>query len=108
MTTANCPSCGAPVRFRAAASVVAICEFCRSMLVRHGTNLEDVGRTMARPGPHFAWSGSRLRDGRRATRVHFAHSDASGFSRFEEAQYRGVAAAERVLAALGARTYRSL
>jgi hypothetical protein len=36
--------------------------------------------------------------------VHFAHSDASGLSLFEEAQYRGVAAAERVLAALGVRT----
>jgi len=44
MATANCPSCGAPVRFRGAASIVAICEFCRSTLVRQGTNLEDIGK----------------------------------------------------------------
>jgi hypothetical protein len=50
------------------------------------------------------WSESRRRVGRGGARVHFAHSDASGFSLFEEAQYRGVAAAERVLASLGVRT----
>jgi hypothetical protein len=50
------------------------------------------------------WSAARRRVERGAARVHFAHSDASGFSLFEEAQYRGVAAAERVLASLGART----
>ena len=46
MAIANCPSCGAPVRFRGAASIVAICEFCRSTLVRQGAALENVG-TMA-------------------------------------------------------------
>ena len=44
MTTANCPSCGAPVRFRGAASIVAICEFCRSTLVKQGASLEDIGK----------------------------------------------------------------
>jgi len=44
MATANCPSCGAPVRFRGAASIVAICEFCRSTLVRQGAKLEDIGK----------------------------------------------------------------
>ena len=43
MAIANCPSCGAPVRFRAAASIVAICEFCRSTLVRQGAALENIG-----------------------------------------------------------------
>jgi hypothetical protein len=33
--------------------------------------------------------------------VHFAHSDLSGIALFEEAQDRGVLAAERVLARLG-------
>jgi ribosomal protein L37AE/L43A len=46
MATANCPSCGAPVRFRGAASIVAICAFCRSTLVRAGAKLENIG-TMA-------------------------------------------------------------
>jgi monoamine oxidase len=62
------------------------------------------GHAMARPRPGFVWSESRRRIERGAPRVHFAHSDASGFSLFEEAQYRGVAAAERVLESLGVRT----
>jgi hypothetical protein len=61
------------------------------------------GHAMARPRPGFVWSAARGRVERAAARVHFAHSDASGFSLFEEAQYRGVAAAERVLASLGVR-----
>ena len=47
MTTANCPSCGAPVRFRGAQSIVAVCEFCLSTLVRQGTALEDIGKMAA-------------------------------------------------------------
>src|SRR5262245_45519454 len=47
MAVANCPSCGAPVRFRGAASIVAICEFCRSTLVKQGTSLEDIGKMAA-------------------------------------------------------------
>lgn len=44
MATSSCPSCGAPVRFRAAASVVAVCEYCRSTLLRKDTVLENIGR----------------------------------------------------------------
>ena len=32
------------MRFRGAASIVAICEFCRSTLVQQGTKLEDIGK----------------------------------------------------------------
>jgi ribosomal protein S27E len=32
------------VRFRAGASIVAICEFCRSTLVKEGAKLEDIGK----------------------------------------------------------------
>ena len=39
-----CPSCGAPVRFRGATSVVAICPFCKSTLVRDGVKLENIGK----------------------------------------------------------------
>jgi len=42
--TANCPSCGAPVSFRSAASVYAVCEFCKSTLLRDGEELKDLGR----------------------------------------------------------------
>jgi ribosomal protein S27E len=41
---ATCPSCGAPVVFQSTASLHAVCEFCRSTLVRHGTDLENLGR----------------------------------------------------------------
>jgi hypothetical protein len=41
---ANCPGCGAKVVFRGAASVVAVCDYCRSTLVRHDVNLEDIGK----------------------------------------------------------------
>jgi len=40
----NCPSCGAKVVFRTSASVMAICEYCKSTLVRHDVNVEDVGK----------------------------------------------------------------
>jgi hypothetical protein len=42
--TANCPSCGAPVSFRSTASVYAVCEFCRSTLLRDGDDLKNLGR----------------------------------------------------------------
>ena len=44
MVTANCPSCGAPVQFKSAASILAVCEYCRSTLVRHDINVEDIGK----------------------------------------------------------------
>ena len=44
MKTATCPSCGAPVRFRSAASIYAVCEFCRSTLLRSGEDLQNLGR----------------------------------------------------------------
>ncbi|MBI4743060.1 MAG: DUF4178 domain-containing protein [Betaproteobacteria bacterium] len=44
MKIANCPSCGAPVVFRSAVSIYAICEFCRSTLLRCGEDLQNLGR----------------------------------------------------------------
>ena len=44
MKTANCPSCGAPVSFHSAASAYAVCEFCRSTLLRDGEDLKNLGR----------------------------------------------------------------
>jgi ribosomal protein L37AE/L43A len=45
--SANCPSCGAPVVFKSASSVFAVCEYCQSTLVRHDRNLEDIGKMAA-------------------------------------------------------------
>lgn len=39
----NCPNCGAPVRFRWAQAVQTTCEFCKSVLVRQGLELQKVG-----------------------------------------------------------------
>jgi hypothetical protein len=56
------------------------------------------GHAMRRPVPGSLFSGEREKlAGFRHPRVALAHADLSGFSLFEEAQYRGVMAAERVL-----------
>jgi len=39
-----CPSCGAPVDFKSAGSILAVCEYCRSTLVRHDINVENIGK----------------------------------------------------------------
>lgn len=44
MKRASCPSCGAPVVFRAASSLYVICDFCRSTLLRSGEDLQNIGR----------------------------------------------------------------
>ena len=45
--TASCPSCGAPVVFRSAGSVFAVCDYCQSTLIRHDQALEDIGKMAA-------------------------------------------------------------
>ena len=44
MFATECPACGARVSFQSGASILAVCEFCRSTLVRHDLNLENAGR----------------------------------------------------------------
>ena len=39
-----CPSCGGEVEFRSRFSIFAVCSYCQSSLVRHDTNLEDLGK----------------------------------------------------------------
>ena len=60
------------------------------------------GHAMVRPTPGFLLgAGRKAALGAQLDRVHFAHSDLSGIALFEEAQDRGVLAAERALARLG-------
>lgn len=59
------------------------------------------GHAMIRPRTGFAWGEARQRVLAQPGRVHFAHSDLSAYSVFEEALYRGVLAAEQVLGRLG-------
>jgi phytoene dehydrogenase-like protein len=59
------------------------------------------GHGMVRPAVGFMWGKERQEASRPLGRVFFGHSDLSGFSIFEEAQYRGIKAAEDALRALG-------
>jgi hypothetical protein len=64
-------------------------------------DLMRFGHAMARPKPGAIFSEERRQLATLEGRLLFANSDLSGFSIFEEAQYRGVRAAERVLGKLG-------
>lgn len=59
------------------------------------------GHAMIRPVPGFITGEARRRSLEPWGPVRFAHSDMSGLSLFEEAQYRGVRAAEELMAELG-------
>jgi hypothetical protein len=60
------------------------------------------GHAMRRPVPGSLWYGQREKMANfQSPRITLAHADLSGFSLFEEAQYRGVVAAERVLRSPG-------
>jgi uncharacterized Zn finger protein (UPF0148 family) len=44
MYSTACPSCGAPVTFRSAASVMAVCGYCRATLLREADAVRDIGK----------------------------------------------------------------
>ena len=72
--------------------------------IRQVTTRLDIfrdGHAMVRPLPGMIWSEARRLFAADSPRLRFAHADVSGFSLFEEAQYRGVLAAERTLHRLG-------
>ncbi len=60
------------------------------------------GHGMTRPAPGWTWGGSREQWAEPLGTIHFAHSDLSGISIFEEAYTRGVLAAEAVAAQMAA------
>ena len=60
-----------------------------------------IGHAMARPVPGFLGSESRRHFASAKGPIYYANSDLSGFSIFEEAQYRGVTAADRALRDVG-------
>jgi phytoene dehydrogenase-like protein len=73
-------------------------------LRRHVSRLDTWvwGHGMIMPKVGFLWASSDRRDAAKPHGpIHFAHSDLSGISLFEEANYRGVYAAEAVMSALG-------
>ena len=75
------------------ADIVRAC-VARLDVMRHG-------HAMPRPEPGFLAQRRSWWDPPRDARVLYANSDVSGLSLFEEAQYRGVTAAERALALVG-------
>jgi hypothetical protein len=56
-----------------------------------------MGHAMIRPSPGFMFSADRERWLKPFGNIFFANSDLSGFSIFEEAQYRGVETARRAI-----------
>ena len=44
MIPVTCPSCGATVEFKSSVSILAVCEYCRSTLIRHDLRIEDIGK----------------------------------------------------------------
>jgi len=62
------------------------------------------GHAMVRPTPGFMWGAAKKAARESLGRsLHFAHTDLGGMALFEEANWFGVRAAERVLAELGRR-----
>lgn len=41
---ASCPSCAAPIEFKAGSTIVLVCPFCRSAVARTDRGLEDIGK----------------------------------------------------------------
>lgn len=44
MPTVNCPSCGGKVDFKSSISLLAVCPYCRSQLLRTDLKVEDLGK----------------------------------------------------------------
>jgi ribosomal protein L37AE/L43A len=65
---ARCPSCGAPVDFKSAASILAVCDYCQSTLLRQGEELDNLGKMAAliedrsplQRGAEGRWRGRRF------------------------------------------------
>ncbi|MCX8086542.1 MAG: DUF4178 domain-containing protein [Rhodocyclaceae bacterium] len=66
--SAQCPSCGAPVEFKSSASILAVCDYCQSTLLRRGAALDDLGKMAAllpdrsplQRGAQGTWRGKRF------------------------------------------------
>ncbi len=63
MLTLSCPSCGAEVRFRSHAAVMAVCEYCRTGVLKDPGDIGDLGKISAvledyspiQPGTSGTW-----------------------------------------------------
>lgn len=71
----------------------------RSLVAR--IDVKVWGHGMVVPTPGYIWGGARQALSHRLGAIHFAHTDLSGISLFEEAYCRGCATARRMAEALG-------
>ena len=44
MQQVTCPGCGAPVEFKSAASVMAVCGFCKTTLLKDAGSIRNLGK----------------------------------------------------------------
>lgn len=44
MQNVSCPSCGAQVQFRSHASVLAVCEYCKTTILKDADSVKDMGK----------------------------------------------------------------
>src|ERR1700712_5914844 len=44
MQQVSCPTCGPPVTFRSAASVMAVCDYCKSTLIKDADAVRNIGK----------------------------------------------------------------
>ena len=47
MQIVSCPSCGAEVSFRSHASVMAVCEYCNTRVLKDADAVKDMGKMSA-------------------------------------------------------------
>lgn len=47
MQTVSCPGCGAPVEFKSHAAVMAVCAYCRTVVVKDADAVKDLGKMSA-------------------------------------------------------------
>ncbi|MDB5756908.1 MAG: hypothetical protein JWM30_197 [Burkholderia sp.] len=47
MQKVSCPSCGAPLAFKSHASVMAICDYCKSTVIKDAEAVRDIGKMSA-------------------------------------------------------------
>ena len=44
MQQVSCPGCGAPIQFKSAASVMAVCEFCKTTVLKDADSVRNLGK----------------------------------------------------------------
>jgi uncharacterized Zn finger protein (UPF0148 family) len=47
MQKVSCPSCGAPLTFKSHASVMTVCEYCKSTVIKDADAVKDIGKMSA-------------------------------------------------------------